>query len=98
MNMLIEFYKVHYNLGILAGFMLLAGIFFLQKGHYRTSGVFTLIFLVYNGFFYNKIKNNPDFVDDVNKSIKAIDIEDVWGDSKGNQANKKTQERLKAPE
>jgi len=78
-DILTEFYTVHYNFGIIAALMLLFALFLASKKNVRGVVVTLCLLLVYNLIIFNKTKRDPDWYEKAEAKIKAYDpVKEAW--------------------
>jgi len=83
-DILIEFYKIHYNFALIAAFMLLFALYLGSKKNVRGVVVMLSLLLVYNLIIYNKTKRDPDWYDKLEAKIKAYDpVKEAWDNKAG---------------
>jgi len=80
-DVLSEFYTNHYNLGIIAIFMLLVAAFIGSKKNFKGVVVVLSIFLVYNLVLYNKTKRDPYWLEKIQDKATAYDpVKELWNE------------------
>lgn len=95
MDLLIEFYKVHYNFGLIAGLILMLGLFLLSRRNTQAVALVLAIFLGYNFFVYSKTKNDPQWWAKSMERLEQTNIVDwIWGASTVKKSNTTSEERL----
>ncbi|MDR2584011.1 MAG: hypothetical protein LBC75_11070 [Fibromonadaceae bacterium] len=78
-DILTEFYKVHYNFALIAAFMLLFALYIGSRKNVRGVVVMLCLLLVYNLIIFNKTKRDPDWYDKLEAKIKAFDpVKAAW--------------------
>jgi len=81
-EVLTEFYTVHYNLGLIAAFILLFALYLGSRKNFRGVIVMLCLLLVYNLIIFNKTKRDPNWYDKLEAKIKSYDpVKEAW-DSK----------------
>jgi len=80
-DILTEFYTVHYNFGLIALLILLLAAFMGSKKNFRGVVVMLCVFLVYNLILYNKTKRDPEWYEKQEAEVKAYDpVKKLWED------------------
>ncbi len=83
-DILTEFYTVHYNFGLIAAFILLLALYLGSRKNIRGVVVMLCILLVYNLIIFNKTKRDPDWYDKLEAKIKAYDpVKAAWDNKAG---------------
>jgi len=83
-DVLKEFYIIHYNFGLIAAFILLFGLYLGSKKNIRGLVVALCLLLVYNLIIYNKTKRDPEWYDKLEAKIKAYDpVKEAWENKPG---------------
>jgi hypothetical protein len=83
-DILTEFYTVHYNFGLIALFMLLFALYLGSRKNVKGVVVTLCILLVYNLIIYNKTKRDPDWYEKTEAKIKAYDpVKEAWNNKEG---------------
>jgi len=78
-DILTEFYTVHYNFGLIAAFMLLLALYLASRKNVRGVVVMLCLLLVYNLIIFNKTKRDPDWYEKTEAKIKAYDpVKAAW--------------------
>jgi len=83
-DILTEFYTVHYNFGIVAVLMLLFAIYLVSRKNAKGVVVMLCLCLVYNLIIFNKTKRDPNWYDKMETKIKAYDpVKEAWNNKAG---------------
>jgi len=83
-DILTEFYTVHYNFGIAAILMLLFALYLGSRKNGRGVVVMLCLLLVYNLIIFNKTKRDPNWYDKLEAKIKAYDpVKEAWDNKAG---------------
>jgi len=83
-EVLTEFYTVHYNLGLVAVFMLLFALYLLSRKNAKGVVVMLCLLLVYNLIIFNKTKRDPNWYDKLETKVKAYDpVKEAWDKKEG---------------
>jgi len=83
-EVLTEFYTVHYNLGLIAVFMLLFAIYLASRKNAKGVVVMLGLCLVYNLIIYNKTKLDPNWYDKLETKVKSYDpVKEAWDKKEG---------------
>ena len=95
MDILVEFYKVHYNFGILAGLMVMLALYLLTKRNTQGVAIILVIFVVYNLFLHTRTKHDPLWWDRAVQKIEETNVVDwIWGVSTVNKNKSASEQRL----
>lgn len=95
MDILIAFYKVHYNFGLVLALLVMLALYLLSRRN--TQGVLLVLALciVYNIFVFAKTRNNPAWWDDSMKRLEESNFVDwLWGASTVNKSKDASEQRL----
>lgn len=83
-EILTDFYMIHYNFAIIAGLMLLLALLFISKKNGRGFILMVSLFVVFNLILFNKTKRDPNWYEKTEAKIKAYDpIKEAWDNKDG---------------
>ena len=79
-DVLSQFYSVHYNFGIIAAFLLLLAAFLgAKKENIKGVIVVLCVFVVYNLVMYNKARKDPEWYQKKEAEVKSFDpVKKLW--------------------
>ncbi len=78
-DVLTEFYTVHYNFGLIAVLMLLLAAFMGSRKNIRGVVVILCVCVVYNLILYNKTKRDPEWYEKQEAEVKGYDpVKKLW--------------------
>lgn len=82
MDILIEFYKVHYNFGLIAGLLALLALFLLSRRNTQGVILVLVLFVAYNAVVYSKTKHDPQWWVKSMERLEQTNLVDwIWGAS-----------------
>lgn len=94
MQTLIDFYKVHYNVGLFALLFVFLAWWLLTKGNIKWALIWIGFVLIYNVGVYHKTTKDPLWIERLDTLVGNLDVVDwLWGVSVVNDANTKSQGR-----
>jgi len=83
-EILTEFYTTHYNLGLVAVFMLLFALYLGSRKNAKGVVVMLCLCLVYNLIIFNKTKRDPNWYDKLETKVKSYDpVKEAWDNKAG---------------
>ena len=87
-NILLAFYKVHYNFAAISALFLMWAIFLLLRKNYRWFLIVFVTLAVYNVAMARKIERDPTWIDGIVSQVQAFDfVNYIWGGSAVSKAN-----------
>ena len=95
MDILIAFYKVHYNFAALSVLMIFWLLYLLSKGNHKWVVIVLVVLLGYNLGMKRMIETNPVWFDDAMKKAETFDFVDwIWGGSAVTKQTTQSEKRL----
>jgi len=87
-DILLAFYKVHYNFAAISALFLMWAIFLLLRKNYRWFLIVFGIVVVYNVAMAKKIEKDPTWVNEMLAHVSSFDFVDyIWGGSAVSKSN-----------
>lgn len=95
MDILIEFYKIHYNFALIAGLMLALALYLLSRRNTQAIIFVLVVLLGYNIYIYTKTKNDPKWWVKSVERLEETDVVDwIWGASTVKKGGATSEKRL----
>ncbi|NLB63070.1 MAG: hypothetical protein GX801_03055 [Fibrobacter sp.] len=94
MEILVDFFKVHYNFAAIAIIIALIALFKLHKGNIKGFAIYLAVFLVYNIGLKSLVNHNPQWFNDAMESFAEFDFVDwIWGGNVVSKSVKSSEDR-----
>lgn len=94
MELLLEFFKIHYNFAAIAIIIALFGIFKLSQGNVKGFLIVMGVFLAYNISLKTMVNRNPLWFEEAMESASEFNFVDkIWGGSAVSKSVKKSESR-----
>jgi len=78
-DVLTPFYKVHYNFGMIAAFILLFAAYLGSRKNVKGLLITLGVFIAYNLVMFNFTRNDPDWYTKKETEVKAFDpVKKLW--------------------
>jgi len=95
MDILIEFYKVHYNFALVLALLVLLALYLLSRRNTQGVLLVLVLCLVYNVVLFTKTRSNPNWWDESMQRLEQTNFVDwLWGASAVQKSRGASEQRM----